>query len=200
MQPMPSVTPMSTERPFPRGQVVVCQYDFNFHLTYVNPAFARMLGYSREELVGQPLKRIAHPGIPQALLDDIRATTGRGQPWRGMAKTLRRDGGYVVESLIIPCSSAAKSLAICRSAARPARSASPLKNNATATSTLARAVITRTQARLDAGDGVSPAGGAGRGGPLSALCAGLLWWAPAWLARREGRLAALAGGCWLLTC
>ena len=41
MQPMPSVTPMSTERPFPRGQVVVCQYDFNFHLTYVNPAFAR---------------------------------------------------------------------------------------------------------------------------------------------------------------
>ena len=63
---------MSTERPFPRGQVVVCQYDFNFHLTYVNPAFARMLGYSREELVGQPLKRIAHPGIPQALLDDIR--------------------------------------------------------------------------------------------------------------------------------
>jgi PAS domain S-box-containing protein len=103
MQPMPSVTPMSTERPFPRGQVVVCQYDFNFHLTYVNPAFARMLGYSREELVGQPLKRIAHPGIPQALLDDIRATTGRGQPWRGMAKTLRRDGGYVwSESLIIP--------------------------------------------------------------------------------------------------
>ena len=93
MQPMPSVTPMSTERPFPRGQVVVCQYDFNFHLTYVNPAFARMLGYSREERVGQPLKRIAHPGIPQALLDDIRATTGRGQPWRGMAKTLRRDGG-----------------------------------------------------------------------------------------------------------
>ena len=48
MQPMPSVTPMSTERPFPRGQVVVCQYDFNFHLTYVNPAFARMLGYTRE--------------------------------------------------------------------------------------------------------------------------------------------------------
>jgi hypothetical protein len=35
MQPMPSVTPMSTERPFPRGQVVVCQYDFNFHHIFI---------------------------------------------------------------------------------------------------------------------------------------------------------------------
>ena len=39
----------------------------------------------------------------QFALAAIRATTGRGQPWRGMAKTLRRDGGYVwSESLIIP--------------------------------------------------------------------------------------------------
>ena len=93
----------SVEHPFPRGQVVVCQYDFNFNLTYVNPAFARMLGYTREALIGQNLKLIAHPSIPPALLADIRQTTTQGRPWRGMAKTLRRDGGYVwSDSLIIP--------------------------------------------------------------------------------------------------
>ena len=93
----------SMEHPFPRGQVVVCQYDFNFNLTYVNPAFARMLGYTREALIGQNLKLIAHPSIPPALLADIRQTTTQGRPWRGMAKTLRRDGGYVwSDSLIIP--------------------------------------------------------------------------------------------------
>jgi aerotaxis receptor len=93
----------SVEHPFPRGQVVVCQYDFNFNLTYVNPAFARMLGYTREALIGQNLKLIAHPSIPPALLADIRQTTAQGRPWRGMAKTLRRDGGYVwSDSLIIP--------------------------------------------------------------------------------------------------
>ena len=96
MQPMPSVTPMSTERPFPRGQVVVCQYDFNFHLTYVNPAFARMLGYTREELVGQPLKRIAHPGIPQALLRFAAQEEGERA---GVARALR---GSVGISAILP--------------------------------------------------------------------------------------------------
>ncbi len=201
MQPMPSVTPMSTERPFPRGQVVVCQYDFNFHLTYVNPAFARMLGYSREELVGQPLKRIAHPGIPQALLDDIRATTGRGQPWRGMAKTLRRDGGYVwSESLIIPVLKRGEVTGYMsiRSEASPQRIAAEEQRYRDIHAGARRYHEGRGPdwTRVTAFHLLATLGAAAT---LSALCAGLLWWAPAWLAGREGGLAALAGGCWLLT-
>ena len=185
----------------PRGQVVVCQYDFNFHLTYVNPAFARMLGYSREELVGQPLKRIAHPGIPQALLDDIRATTGRGQPWRGMAKTLRRDGGYVwSESLIIPVLKRGEVTGYMsiRSEASPQRIAAEEQRYRDIHAGARRYHEGRGPdwTRVTAFHLLAALGAAAT---LSALCAGLLWWAPAWLAGREGGLAALAGGCWLLT-
>ena len=75
------MTLFPVETPFPRGKVVVCQYDLDFNLTYVNPAFARMLGYTREALIGQNLKLIAHPSIPPALLADIRQTTTQGRPF-----------------------------------------------------------------------------------------------------------------------
>mgnify|MGYP002137569376 CR=1 FL=1 len=97
------MTLFPVETPFPRGKVVVCQYDLDFNLTYVNPAFAEMAGYAREELLGLAVGRIVHPDVPPELIADIRQTTAQGRPWRGMAKTLRRDGGYVwSDSLIIP--------------------------------------------------------------------------------------------------
>ncbi len=91
------------EKPFPRGKVVVCQYDLDFKLAYVNPAFAEMVGRPREALIGQSVSVIVHPDVPPALIQDIRDTTARGRPWRGMTKTLRGDGAYVwSQSLIIP--------------------------------------------------------------------------------------------------
>jgi len=47
---------LDREYPFPPGETLVSTTDLKGRITYCNPAFIRVSGFSREELLGQPHK------------------------------------------------------------------------------------------------------------------------------------------------
>lgn len=53
---------------------------------YVNDVFARIAGYSPEELVGQNHNIVRHPDMPAAAFGDLWDKLKNNQPWRGMVK------------------------------------------------------------------------------------------------------------------
>jgi PAS domain S-box-containing protein len=62
-------------------------------VTYVNPAFTRITGYTAEEAVGRNADFLEDPGHPKQA--EIRATLERGEPWEGRLFQRRKDGAAV---------------------------------------------------------------------------------------------------------
>ncbi|MBY0409953.1 MAG: PAS domain-containing protein, partial [Burkholderiaceae bacterium] len=79
---------------FPADELLVSSTNTKGELTHCNPAFARVSGFSYEELIGQPHNLIRHPDMPPAAYKDMWRTIGRGEPWTGMVKNRRKDGDY----------------------------------------------------------------------------------------------------------
>jgi len=74
--------------------------DMDARLEYVNEAFVRATGYSREEAIGQN-PRMLHSGkTPRAVHDDMWAHLARGETWRGEMINRRKDGSEYVESVL----------------------------------------------------------------------------------------------------
>jgi len=70
-------------------------------IEYVNPAFERVTGYTRAEVVGQN-PRILKSGIQtDAFYRDLWATLGAGQAWRGLFVNRRKDGSLFEEEEVI---------------------------------------------------------------------------------------------------
>ncbi|MFA4968972.1 MAG: PAS domain S-box protein [Sulfuritalea sp.] len=70
-------------------------------IEYVNEAFVRNTGYSREEVIGQN-PRILHSGkTPPETHLEMWAALSRGQPWKGEFCNKRKDGSEYVEFAII---------------------------------------------------------------------------------------------------
>jgi len=82
------------EVPYPEGKLIVSRTDPSGVITHANQAFVDMSGYVREELIGQPHHILRHPDMPAAAFKDLWDTLGRGEPWQGYVKNLRKDGSY----------------------------------------------------------------------------------------------------------
>jgi aerotaxis receptor len=82
------------EYPFPESETLVSTTDLKGRITYCNPAFITVSGYSREELVGQPHNMIRHPDMPEEAFRDMWETISAGFPWSAMVKNRRKDGSY----------------------------------------------------------------------------------------------------------
>ncbi len=80
--------------PFPVGESLVSTTDLKGRITYCNPAFIHVSGYTREELLGQPHNLIRHPDMPAEAFRDMWATIQSGQPWTALVKNRRKDGRY----------------------------------------------------------------------------------------------------------
>ncbi|MGB3287888.1 MAG: methyl-accepting chemotaxis protein [Burkholderiaceae bacterium] len=75
-------------------QYLISKTDKKGRLTYANPAFVEISGYTREELIGKPHNLIRHPDMPPAAFQDLWDTLQARKPWLGLVKNRRKDGGY----------------------------------------------------------------------------------------------------------
>ena len=78
------------------------------HITYCNPAFIKVSGYSADELLGQPHNIVRHPDMPQEAFRDLWETTASGKLWSALVKNRRKNGDhYWVKAHVTPISDSA---------------------------------------------------------------------------------------------
>ncbi len=79
---------------FPPGQTLVSVTDTKGRITYCNPAFVQVSGYSAPELLGQPHNMVRHPDMPEEAFRDMWHTIQAGLPWTGLVKNRRKNGDH----------------------------------------------------------------------------------------------------------
>jgi PAS domain S-box-containing protein len=62
------------------------------NIVEVNPAYGAMHGYTRDELIGQPLTTLIHPDYHYVLKESVGAISARGDDYRIEAVNMRKDG------------------------------------------------------------------------------------------------------------
>jgi aerotaxis receptor len=93
----------SVETPLPENLFIYSTTDLKGVITSVNDAFVDISGFSREELVGKAHNLVRHPDMPAAAFADLWRDLKAGQPWCGLVKNRRKDGGfYWVEANVSP--------------------------------------------------------------------------------------------------
>lgn len=84
----------NVEREFRDGETIVSKTDLKGQITYVNPYYCEMSGYSEQESIGQPHNYIRHPDMPAEAFADLWATLKAGKPWTGIVKNRCKNGDY----------------------------------------------------------------------------------------------------------
>lgn len=94
-----------TQREFayPSGKSLVSMTDPKGRITYCNPAFISVSGFTKDELLGQSHNVVRHPDMPPEAFRDLWATVQSGMPWTGLVKNRRKDGDhYWVRANVTP--------------------------------------------------------------------------------------------------
>lgn len=72
-------------------------------IIYVNPAFERMTGWRKSEVIGQTPRILQGPETDRALLKALRSQLEAGHVWEGRAVNYRRDGSaFIMEWSVTP--------------------------------------------------------------------------------------------------
>jgi PAS domain S-box-containing protein len=79
--------------------IVITDKDGN--IEYVNPAFERITGFSREEAVGRNARILKSGKHDEAFYKNIWDTITRGEPWAGSFTNKRKDGTLYEEEAVI---------------------------------------------------------------------------------------------------
>jgi PAS domain S-box-containing protein len=82
------------ERFFALSTDLLCVADFNGFLKRVNPAFERVLGYSREEVVSEPFMNFVHPDDREATLGEYASVLSGGESLEFENRWRCHDGSY----------------------------------------------------------------------------------------------------------
>lgn len=83
--------------------MIVSRTDPKGIITYVNPRFIEISGYSEEELLGQPHSIVRHPNTPATVFKGMWHTLQRGRSWHGMLENRAKNGdSYFIKNLIYP--------------------------------------------------------------------------------------------------
>ena len=84
----------NNEYDFPADELLMSTTDTKGVLTHCNAAFARVSGFTMEELMGQPHNLVRHPDMPPEAYKDMWSTIGRGRSWTGFVKNRRKNGDF----------------------------------------------------------------------------------------------------------
>jgi len=91
------------EVPFPEDAILVSKTDEKGVITYVNPDFIRVSGFSEDELIGSSHNIVRHPDMPREVFADMWQTLQAGDTWTGVVKNRCRNGDfYWVRANITP--------------------------------------------------------------------------------------------------
>jgi len=88
---------------FGANEELVSTTDLRGIITYANPVFCHVAGYSEEELLKKNHNIVRHPDMPKAAFADLWEKCKAGEPWRGAVKNRCKDGRYYwVDAFVTP--------------------------------------------------------------------------------------------------
>lgn len=89
--------------PVPAGMNLLSTTSLDGTITYVNPDFITISGFSEAELIGQPHNLIRHPDMPPAAFADMWQALRSGKSWMGLVKNRCKNGDhYWVNAYVTP--------------------------------------------------------------------------------------------------
>lgn len=68
--------------------------DLKSYITHANDAFVQVSGYELHELQGSAHNIVRHQDMPKEAFADMWFTLQQGEPWTGIVKNCRKNGGY----------------------------------------------------------------------------------------------------------
>jgi aerotaxis receptor len=91
------------ERHFSDHERIISKTDLKGRITYANPCFIDISGFSKDELMGKAHNIVRHPDVPEAAFADLWQTLKVGKPWRGLVKNRCKNGDhYWVDARVSP--------------------------------------------------------------------------------------------------
>ncbi|MFA7241045.1 MAG: methyl-accepting chemotaxis protein [Sulfuricellaceae bacterium] len=91
--------------------MLVSKTDLKGQITYCNREFIEASGFSERELIGEPHSLVRHPDMPAEAYADLWKTLKAGNPWTGVVKNRRKDGGfYWVNANVTPLNEDGKTI------------------------------------------------------------------------------------------
>lgn len=94
---------VSREIEVPRGAELISTTDKDGRITYANPEFCEVAGFTLQELVGQHHNIVRHPDMPKAAFADMWKHLKSGEVWRGAVKNRTKSGDYYwVDAFVSP--------------------------------------------------------------------------------------------------
>jgi len=83
--------------------IIISRTDTRGRIEYVSDDFARISGYTKEEMIGKPHNLVRHPDMPRAIFQEMWNTIQSGYPWTGIVKNRTKGGGYYwVDATVTP--------------------------------------------------------------------------------------------------
>lgn len=73
---------------------LVSTTDLKSRITYANPSFINISGFTEEELIGAPHNIVRHPDMPPEAFADLWQTVQSGQSWTALVKNRCKNGDY----------------------------------------------------------------------------------------------------------
>ncbi|GIZ52273.1 methyl-accepting chemotaxis protein [Noviherbaspirillum aridicola] len=104
------------------GLAIVSLTDLKGRITYVNPYFVEVSGFTEDELLGAPHNLVRHPDMPPLAFEDLWTCLKAEQPWTGLVKNRRKNGDYYwVQANVTPVREAGRVTGYMSVRTRPTR-------------------------------------------------------------------------------
>ena len=88
---------------FSQNEVLLSTTDLDGNITYANPRFCEVAGYTLDEMVGNPHNMVRHSDMPKMAFADLWKTIRGGDSWMGPVKNNCSDGNYYwVNAFVTP--------------------------------------------------------------------------------------------------
>jgi len=91
---MDKPTPTDVEHEVTSVDMIVSKSDEAGNITYTNPIFMKISGYSQGELLDQPHSLLRHPDMPKVVFKYLWDNLKAGKDVTAFVKNLCKDGGY----------------------------------------------------------------------------------------------------------